>query len=422
MSRVHRAAWVLPIDAPPIRDGWVEVADGRIVSVAGRAANGQQRAPGRARSFDAAHGRLEPVEGRVVILPALVNAHTHLELSWMRGRVPPGDAMPAWAARLIGERMAEDRSASGALSRSAAAVAAIADARASGTGLVGDVCNTLDAWEPLAQSGLSAAVFLELLGFRAADPVALVSAARERLDALQQFDRLRANVVPHAPYSVSPDLFRAIAAAAGDDRLSVHLGESPEEVRFLRDGSGPWRALLERIGAWAPEWQPPRCGPVEYMERLGLLNERLIAVHGVQFDDEELGRLSAHQATIVACPRSNRWTGAGVPPIARFYASGVRVAFGTDSLASVEDLNMFAEIAEVRRLVPAVSARQILKSATLDGAIALGFGAELGSITAGKRADLIAVQIPPETASGEDVEEYLVGGVPPADVAWLDAR
>ncbi len=141
-------------------------------------------------------------------------------------------------------------------------------------------------------------------------------------------------------------------------------------------------------------------------------------MHGVQFTDDELRQLASCGATVVTCPRSNRWTGAGVPPIGRFYASGVRVAIGTDSLASVADLNLFSEMAEVRRLAPDVPARQILKSATLDGAIALGFGSELGSISAGKRAELLAVRVP---AGVEDVEEYLVGGIQPADIAWLDA-
>jgi aminodeoxyfutalosine deaminase len=387
MFRMYRAAWVLPIDAPPIRNGWVAVDGGLIRGIG---ASGEE-------PFD---------HDAVAILPALVNAHAHLELSWMRGRVEPGTAMPAWAARLIGAREAEG-SAAGDAARREAIVAAIAEMRATGTGLVGDVGNTLEACEPLAAAGMSAVLFHELLGFRAADPIAQVEAAQRRIAAVPCGDRVRPTVAPHAPYSVSPAFFRAIGAAAGDGPLSVHLGESAEEIRFLRDGSGAWRELLERLSAWTPEWTPPACGPVEYIERLGLLTPRLLAVHGVQFDADDLRRLTEADATLVTCPRSNRWTGAGEPPIGRFYASGVRVALGTDSLASVEDLSLFREMAAVRRLAPDVSARRILRSATLDGATALGFGDELGSLTPLKRADLIAVRIPPDVA---DVEEYLVGG------------
>jgi aminodeoxyfutalosine deaminase len=416
MSRLHRAAWVLPIDAPPIRDGWVEVDRGLIVGVGEARANPELRTTSRAPE-----PRTENSEPRTAILPGLVNAHTHLELSWMRGRVPPGDAMPAWAARLIRERQIghsiHERNTAGADLRKAAVIAAIAEARASGTTLVGDVTNTLEACEVLAASDLSATVFFELLGFRTPDPDAVVDSASRRLALLPRHDRMRATIVPHAPYSASPDLFRAIASAAAGHPLSVHLGESPEEVRFLGDGTGPWRDLLEGIGAWSDEWVPPACGPVDYLRRLGLLNDRLIAVHGVQFEDAELGQLAACGATVVACPRSNHWTGAGVPPIRRFFASGVRVAVGTDSLASVPDLNLFAEMAELRRLAPDVPARQILRSATVDGATALGFGRELGSIVAGKRAELIAVNVP---AGVGDVEEYLVGGIQPMDITWLE--
>ena len=158
--------------------------------------------------------------------------------------------MPTWAARLISERQQGDsiqqRSTAGADFRRVAIVAAIAEARASGTGLVGDVTNTLEACGPLADSRLSATVFFELLGFRAADPAGLVEAARVRLSALPSSNRLHWAIAPHAPYSVSPNLFRAIVAAADGQPLSVHLGESPEEIRFLRDGRGPWRELLER--------------------------------------------------------------------------------------------------------------------------------------------------------------------------------
>lgn len=403
MSRVYGADWILPIDAPPIRNGWVEVEDGRILAV-GTEPRTKNREP-----------RTTNHEQRTVVLPALVNAHTHLELSWMEGLVPPGDAMPSWAARLIAER-SEANLTHAAEGRRNAVVRAIEAANATGTVLVGDVTNALEACGPLADSALWATVFYELLGFRSDDPAGLVKAAKERLSDVPRSDRLRATVVPHAPYSVSPALFGAIAASADGEPVSVHLGESAEEVQFLRDGQGPWRDLLERLGAWTPDWIPPGCGPVEYMARLGLLNDRLIAVHGVQFSEQELGRLANAGATLVTCPRSNKWTGAGMAPVQRFFASGVRVAVGTDSLASVEDLNMFNELAEVRRQAPNVPAGEILKSATLNGAIALGFGAELGSITPGKRAKLLEVTVPPDV---EDVEEYLVGGIPDAAINWL---
>jgi aminodeoxyfutalosine deaminase len=297
-------------------------------------------------------------------------------------------------------------------------VRAIAEARATGTSLIGDVTNTFATYSPLLDAQLPAALFRELLGFSAPDPDAVVATAQRQIAALTPAGSLRPSIVPHAPYSVSPALLRSIAKASTGKPVSIHLGESAQEIEFLRSGTGEWRMLLESLGVWNPSWTPPACGPVEYLERHDLVNDRLLAVHGVRFVEDDLARLRAARATIVTCPRSNRWTGAGEPPVDRFYASGVRVAIGTDSLASVDDLNLFAEMAEVRRLARHVPPARILESATLRGAEALGFEKELGSLSSGKRADLLVVSLPSGVA---DIEEHLVSGIEEGSVGWLPA-
>jgi aminodeoxyfutalosine deaminase len=331
----------------------------------------------------------------------------------MRGRVPPGDSMPAWASRLLALRRAAAGDPAGPID------GAIREARAAGTSLVGDVTNTLAAYDLLADSDMGGAVFREVIGFSAEDPDRIIAGAQTELDVLRPLPWLRPSIVPHAPYSVAPGLLQAIARAAGDRPISVHLGESPEEIQFLLDGTGAWRELLEELGAWNDRWQPPGCGPVEYLDRMGLVTRRLLAVHATQLSDAELARLANAGATVVTCPRSNRWTGAGAPPVARFYASGVRVAIGTDSLASVDDLNLFGELAEVRRLAPDVPAARLLESATAIGAAALGFAAEFGTLEPGRRADLVAVPLP---AGIDDVEEYLVSGIEPQKIRWLEVK
>jgi 5-methylthioadenosine/S-adenosylhomocysteine deaminase len=149
---------------------------------------------------------------------------------------------------------------------------------------------------------------------------------------------------------------------------------------------------------------------------LGFLDSRVLAVHGVQFSEGDLERLRSLGVTLVSCPRSNAHVGAGHPPIEAFYASGVSVAFGTDSLASAGDLNVFSELAAARRLAPRVPAAALLESASLRGARALGFDNELGSLEAGKRASIIAVRLPGPV---DDVEEYLVSGVDASAVEWV---
>ena len=402
---VHRADWVLPIARPPVRGGWVAVETGRITA----AGSSSEPPPGA--------GVQAPFDGACVILPALVNAHTHLELSHLRQRVPPAASFGEWVSTLISlRRQYPDPHAFEILE---AARRAIGQARAAGTGLIGDISNTLVTIPLLIESAMPARVFHELLGFNLPDAAGIVRGGANKLSAVAVSGELRANLTAHAPYSVSRQLFAAIQqAVAGrpDAVLSVHLGESPAEIEFLQSGGGEIRGMLERVGAWNPNWRPPGCGPVEYMEQMGWLSPRLLAVHGVQLTDAELARLAGAKATLVTCPRSNRWVGAGDPGVQRFYDAGVRVAIGTDSLASVADLNLFTEMQAVRSLAPRVPAARILESATRGGAEALGFEADFGTIAPGKRADLIAVRVPAGTA---DVEEYLLSGIAPADVRWL---
>jgi cytosine/adenosine deaminase-related metal-dependent hydrolase len=395
MFHLHRAAWVLPIDRPPLRDGWVATDGGRIVGVGG--------------------GEPHADINQVAILPGLINAHTHLELSWMAGKVPPSASMGTW----IREMMALRRGAppSPEVQRQAAADA-IAAARARGTVAFGDIGNSLIAADALAEAGVPAILFHELIGF---GPTGARERANDGARYVMEVVRppVRPGLAPHAPYSVSPDLFRAVADEAAARQLpsSVHLGESREEIEFLLNGGGDIADTLKFLGAWNEAWSPPRADPAEYLDRLGVLSPGLLVVHATQLKPSALARLADHGCVIVSCPRSNRWVGAGDPPIDDFYASGAAVTFGTDSLASAPDLNMFAELAAARAL-STVPAARLLESVTLTAARALGLDHELGSITVFKQAKLIAVTIPNGV---QDVEEYLVGGIEPAAIEILRA-
>ena len=401
----YRVAWLLPISQPPIRDAWLRTDRGRIVAF------------GHTRPGDFT----EPDEtdlGEVAVLPGLVNAHTHLELSWMRGRVPETDDFNRWIRAIIAlkdDAAARDDSAAASIGD------AIREARACGTVLVGDVTNTLATSRPLREEGMAAVVFHELLGFKEDLAEAIMQEAADRVSNEPVSDLVRHTVAPHAPYSVSPALFGLIRRALDREpsaRSSVHLGEAAAEIEFLKSGTGPWREGLERMGKWDPSWRSPGSGPVEYLDRMGFLDARILAVHGLHFTPADLARLAALGVTVVTCPRGNRRTGAGRPPIEDFFDAGVRVAVGTDSLASVPDLNLFSELEEMRRLAPAVPARMLIESATINGARALGFESDFGTIDAGKRDALIAVRLDGYVPS---VEEYLVSGVDPSQISWIPA-
>jgi len=209
----YRADWVLPISSPPIRDAWIAVDGDRVAAV----------------SASAPRRLIDPIDlGRVAVLPGLVNAHTHLELSYLRGRVPPSTSFVEWIRGVMRTRREyPDPLAPEILG---AVHAAIAEAVAAGTALVGDITNTLVTSDPLVRSPLAAMVFYELIRSIADDPKAFVD---QKLDALGQAahsDRVRTSLATHAPYSVAPSIFKAMRAAMSrlEPPCSVHLSESAE--------------------------------------------------------------------------------------------------------------------------------------------------------------------------------------------------
>lgn len=402
---VLRARWLVPVADRPLLNGWVAIDRGRIAATGRAGASLPLRDDAPLIDLD-----------RHAVLPALANAHTHLELSWLAGLIAPAPRFTAWVPSML-RRRAEMPDRDTVL---AAVEQAIAEAWRSGTGLVGDISNSLITVPPLRQSGLDGVVFHEVLRLAAGGADDVLDAALKLQEACGTSDRFPVALAPHAPYSVSPRLFQGLRAAQARTPFlpsSVHVAESPEEIELLESGQGPWRALLEQLGAWDPEWVAPETSPVRYLDRMRVVDARTLAVHAVHCTDDDLALLRERGATVVACPRSNRFVGAGDPPVARFYASGVAVAIGTDSLASNEDLNLFSELECLRRLAPSVPAASLVESATIVGARALGFDASMGTIEPGKQARLIAVSLPPEVV---DVEEYLVSGISPDQVRWVD--
>ncbi len=384
---IFRARWVLPIERPPIEGGWVSIDDGVIRAI------GNGRPPS---------GAIQDL-GDTAILPGLVNAHTHLELSWLRGLVPPAPTMAQWVRALMAAR----REAPHEDAQRAAAADALAAARASGTVAFGDISNTLIASPVLAGTRTPAVLFHELLGFLPRDVATRVSQAADAVTR-EAIPPVRPGLAPHAPFSTAPELIAAVARESRVRRLplSIHLAESQEEVDLLATGTGPFRDLLVDLGVWNEAWAVPACDPVAYLDRLGAIGPGMLAVHATQLAPGALGVLASRGAVIVSCPRSNRWTGVGDPPVDAFYRSGAVVAFGTDSLASAGSLDMFDEIAAARR-VSTVPDAVLLDSATRGGAAALGLDTSYGRIAPGLRGPLLAVSLP---GGVTDVQEYLVSG------------
>ena len=362
-----RAGRVYPVTAPPIEDGAVLVdRTGKIV-VLGLHAQIPTPPGTRALEFkDAA------------LVPGLVNCHTHLELTHLGGQ----NAEPEFSKWI--RRVRELKDATTPDGFYAAAVRGVKDSWARGVTCVAETGSTGAVMRALHDLGGRGVVYQEVFG---PDPAQLAESMRGLETAISQLRRLatsqlRVGVSPHAPYTVSAPLYEAVAGFARRERLpvAVHLAESKEESEFVDSGTGPfadaWRArgiTVQRHG----------CTPVEYLRRLGLLNAGTLCIHCVQTDQHDVAGLAAAGVAIAHCPRSNRAHGHGAAPLAAFRAAGLRVGLGTDSIVSVGDLDLWAEAQAA-----GLDAKATLHALTIDGARALGWAREIGSLEVGKLADL----------------------------------
>jgi len=393
MSGSFSADWVVPVRGGPIRNATLELdATGRIVDLrAGRTDN----------------------HVRGAILPALVNAHVHVELSALRQKAPGGQGLLAWVGSMLAAREALDGEAS-----RAAMKAAVEELERYGTCAIGEVTNSLEAVKEIVGSKLCGIVFHEVLDsdpLARGDAIGRARAARAVTGELPP--KLRYAMVPHAPYSVSGETIARLSAAATEGvPLTIHLGEDKQEILLLRDGTGHWPRVLRRLGLWEHARWAPGMTPVEHLEALGFLACRPppLLVHMVHATAEDFRLVAARNATVVLCPRSNLHIGRSLPDVPALVAAGCSAALGTDSLASNETLSIWSEMATIARHFPEVPAETIVRWATLGGANALMLGRQLGALEPGTRPGVIAV----EGDVGADPYRFLATAEP-VRVRWL---
>lgn len=377
---VYTARHLLPVASPPIVDAAVAVENGRVALV------GKKRDVLKSAKTDDVRDL-----GDAVVFPGLVNAHTHLEISWMGSVDFPWGDYTKWVRTLVERRGDADPAAA----REAARVAVEAMA-GRGTVALGDVANGTFTPGVIAASTLRGVIFHEVLGFRSAEAERILERATAELDAMEREAGGRiVALTPHAAHTTSAPLLKALGgrAAATGEPLSIHVAESEEEVRLLRDGSGPFADFLRERGMWDEGWRAPGLSPVEHLDRLGLLSPRTLAVHAVHVSQADVAKLQARGVTVVTCPRSNRALGVGLAPVPKLLSSGIPVAVGTDSLASAPDLDLFAEIVALREDHPGLAPAAVLRMATLNGARALGLEQDLGSVEPGRLAALAVARL-----------------------------
>jgi cytosine/adenosine deaminase-related metal-dependent hydrolase len=389
------ASWVLTGDAgaAPIAGGGVVLdADGRVVAV------------GEARALRGAHPSARWEDRRAVLMPGLVNAHTHLELSALRGQVAGGHGFAAWVGEMMParERVLPEQDGE-------AIDLAVSELLAAGTAAVGEVSNTLAAVPALGSVPIAGRVFHEVFGMRRDTGKVMLRMAEQRRAEIAGWPaNLRYAPAPHTPFTMHPDVLREVVARARvlGQRTSLHLCEHAAERAFLRDGGGPFAEFVRARGATALDWDPPGLDPVSYAASLGVLGPDVICVHLTDARKDEIAKVAAAGAPVVLCPRSNLHIEVKLPPLHDILAAGIRPALGTDSLASCPSLDVMDEARALAERFPSVPPRTLIAMLTSWGADVLGLGDRVGRLVAGAAPGVIAFDH--DGAAPADPERYVL--------------
>ncbi|HEV7859821.1 MAG TPA: amidohydrolase family protein [Pyrinomonadaceae bacterium] len=391
MTKLYCARRVMPMASPPVEDGAVAVEDSRIVGVGERVALAAKFPEASVEEF-----------GEAVILPGFVNAHSHLELTAMRGYLEPEEGdFPAWLAKLTKarlQRMTPD-------DLYVSAVCGAVEAVRAGVTCVGDASDAASAsMRALASVGLRGIVYQEAFGPNPHEAREKFELLREKVLTLRELEseRVRVGVSPHAPYSVSAPQLELIAeyALAESLPLMMHAAESEAEAQFMLSGRGPFAEGLRRRGI---DWRAPGISSIQYLARHGVLRARPLLAHCLRVDEADLHTLKEFDARVAHCPKSNAKLGHGHASLTAFVEHKIKVGLGSDSVASNNTCDILSEAGFAALLSRArgdagsngrmMSAEEVLLTATLGGACALGLEHLTGALVEGLQADLCIISL-----------------------------
>lgn len=369
-----RARWVVPITTPPIENGFVEIAGGRIVRIGAVT-------PDTPASHDL---------GDAAILPGLVNAHTHLEFSDLT--VPIGQPemeLADWIVEVVQSRASRNGDEDDVANASQNAIEQGAmEAAQSGTALIGEIATT--PWQSPA-ADVKILSYAEVLGLSP-------TRAAERFDAAAahaELHRQAAGISPHAPYSTPPELIARCVdfAAQTGCPLAMHVAESPGERELLRHGSGPFAHSLRELGLdlrgkfpW--QYRSPILWLIDLLARAPAAS----IVHGNDLSGEEIERIASHPSlSVVYCPRTHAYFGHGPHPVADLLAAGINVGLGTDSKASNPDVQLWREVKFLLNHRQDLAPTSVLQMGTQGGATAMQRDQSYGALLPGRAATFAVV-------------------------------
>jgi len=370
------------MDSPPIRDGAVAIAGDKILA-SGTQADVQRAYP---------QGVVQDL-GDVVLLPGLVNPHTHLELSDLKQGDKP-ESFVGWIMNLMGQTARAGTAVPEQVQN--AVKVGVAQCMKFGVTSVGDISKQCMHSRPILRDGPLRVVSYGEIQAMAQRRGLLDERFAAASDISQDSEFLRVGVTPHAPYTVEPEGYaRCVAFARSENRpLATHLAETPDETIFLENQTGAFRQLWELgVKAWDEHVPKYTGGPIRFARDVDLLSIPTLLAHVNYCDDDELQILAGGKASVVYCPRTHDYFGHPPHRWREMLAAGINVAVGTDSCASSPDLNLVDELRLLRKLAPDIPAIDLWAAATTRAAKAICMGGRVGSIGPGKCADLVAFPI-----------------------------
>ncbi len=325
-----------------------------------------------------------------VLMPGLVNLHTHLELPAFPDRIHV-KTFPDWILKFI-----KAKKKLHLFDYCRTAKENIRTLIETGTTTAAEIVSHGVSPALLCKSGLRALVFHEIIDIR---PGSEIQGSVLHKRSSPAATRVRYGISPHTPYTVSESLLQQVATISRQEniRLCMHIAESKSEIDLLRRKRSDLEKLY-RFANWDLAWAPRGSSSFEYLKRIRFLSSKLLAVHAVYVTDGDIKIIKKARVAVAHCPRSNRELRAGKMPLKKFLDAGITVGLGTDSLASSPSLNMWDEMRYAYKIhrQDGVSAEDIFRIATIGGARALGLENEVGTLVPGKRADIIAVPLPGE--------------------------
>lgn len=376
---IFRAGWALMPNGELIADAAIRCEGTRIASVGRFSSDNVVR---DAKVFDFRNH---------VVLPGLINAHTHLELTYILGKIQPTNDFIKWIKKVI--RLRKKASLDELRESSELGVDSCIQ---SGTTTVVDIAATDASIEPLKNAPIRKIVLPELISIDPDDAKNAFTKLLQRLKAIRQDDLLSVGIAPHAPYTISAELYKLTAKYSRDNGmpLSTHLCETREEIEFLRDADSKMGRFLKWRKLFPLSWEPPMAAPAKYLSSMNALGDNTLLIHFNYPSDEEIEIVKKSRSSVVFCPGSHRFFKHEPYPLVKLLDAGINVCIGTDSLASNWTLSILDELRVIRRDFPDIPAKQLINLATQNAACAIGTENELGRLAPNYLCDLTILKVP----------------------------